>query len=78
MKVRAIAAMAALLLFSTAFAQDEPISWDSLSEGQREVLGQLQESWDGLPAERQLRLARGAERWEGMTPRQRKETGTNE
>ncbi|MDH3481612.1 MAG: DUF3106 domain-containing protein, partial [Gammaproteobacteria bacterium] len=71
--VGTIVAFTAMLIFSTAVAQDEGISWDSLSDGQREVLSQLEESWDTLPAERRLRLFRGAERWDKMSRQQRKE-----
>ena len=77
MKVKSIVALMALLIASlmvgTAAAQDNGVSWGSLSDGQREVLGQLQDSWDDLTPERQQRLSKGAERWSGMSPRERKE-----
>ena len=46
-----------------AVADNHGVSWESLSEGQREVLGQFADTWDRFPEERQARLARGAERW---------------
>ena len=53
MKVRSIVAMVALLAFGGAFAQDSGISWESLSDGQREVLSPLEARWDSLPPARQ-------------------------
>jgi len=67
MKAKWIAAMVCLLMFGTAVADNHGVSWESLSEGQREVLGQFADTWDRFPEERQARLARGAARWAGMT-----------
>jgi len=66
-----VAAVLAMALGGIAFAQDEGTSWQDLSAGQREVLGQFADDWDSLPADRQDRLSRGAERWSAMTPEQR-------
>ena len=69
---KAAIAVTALLLFGAALAQSDGVSWDSLSDGQREVLSQLEGSWDTLPAERQQRLVKGAERWAGMSRKDRR------
>lgn len=71
MKVKSIVVMVLLLLGGASLAQDEGVSWNELTDGQREVLGQLEASWDSLPVERQLRLSRGAERWAGMSDAER-------
>ena len=62
MRARSIVASVALLVFGTAIAQDEGVSWQDLSDGQREVLSQLEAGCDDLPPGRQQRLALGAER----------------
>ncbi len=69
---RATVAIAALLIFGSAFAQTDGVSWGDLSDGQREVLGQFEGSWDTLPAERRERLSKGAERWAGMSRDERR------
>ena len=74
MKVKWIVSISAsliLLLSGVTLAQDEHISWDSLSEEQQRVLGPFGESWDTFTAERQARLSAGAERWAGMSRRER-------
>ncbi len=70
---RSAVAIAALLMFGLAAAQDDGISWDELSDGQREILSQLESSWDTLPAERQRRLSTGAKRWAGMSRQERQQ-----
>ena len=71
MKVKFIAALMALLIASlmagTAVAQDNGVSWGSLSDGQREMLGQLQ---DNVALDHQSRVIEGnaVERLKGVAP----------
>ncbi|MFQ6006009.1 MAG: DUF3106 domain-containing protein, partial [Woeseia sp.] len=60
-----------LVISGASMAQDENISWDSLSEEQQRVLGPIADSWDTLVPERQARLSAGAQRWAGMSRRER-------
>ena len=72
MKVRtlvSVAAVIAMLLGSTAIADEHGVAWDSLSAEQQQVLNRFADSWDSLPADRQMRLSRGAARWADGTRR---------
>ena len=73
MNLKPLATMVALLFFSAALAQENGISWSSLSDDQQEILSRLEQTWDTLPAERQARLSKGAARWAGMSRQQRSE-----
>ena len=71
MRARLIVMMVAALLCGSAFAESP--TWDELSDEQRTVLSQFQDSWDQLPEERRKRLAKGAARWGSMSPRERRQ-----
>ena len=58
MKVKWIVTLVCLLMFGVATADDHGVSWESLNEGQQQMLSQFADSWNSLPAERQARLAR--------------------
>lgn len=55
MRARLIIIVCAALWCGSALA-DSP-SWDELSEEQRAVLSQFQDSWDRMPEDRRNRLA---------------------
>jgi hypothetical protein len=69
MKARLVLATLALICSGVVMA--EAPTWAELSEQQRVVLGQFEQSWDSLPAERRVRLSRGAERWSTMSRKER-------
>jgi hypothetical protein len=47
------------------------VPWSSLSAGQQQLLGHLQNRWETLPPARQQALANGATRWLSMSPEER-------
>ncbi|AMN45627.1 hypothetical protein ACG33_00605 [Steroidobacter denitrificans] len=53
--------------------QGAGVSWESLSEEQRELLSKYQAHWDQLPMGRQRALARGAHRWLTLPPERREQ-----
>lgn len=72
MKARLIVAISVLLMCAAAVA--DGVTWSQLSDEQRVVLRQFEQTFDSMPADRRERLSRGAERFATMTPAERRQS----
>ena len=49
----------------------DPVTWQQLSDSERQLLQRFESRWDEFTPEQQARLRQGADRWSSMTPEQR-------
>ncbi len=73
MKVRYAIAVAAILVWGVAIA-DDGVKWDNLNEDQQKVLNLYADGWNQLEPERQKRLSVGADRWTRMSDNERRDS----
>ena len=67
------AALLAATLIHSGSAGAAGVSWESLDERQRQVLGPLQEHWDEMGPEQRQKAQQRFERWQALTPEQRRQ-----
>jgi hypothetical protein len=60
-----------LLLSSAAYADDDTLPWQSLSDGQRQILQVYAEQWESFPVKRRQQLVSATSRYLEMTPEQK-------